>query len=581
MPARPAGDLREELLRLLGRQSKRVSFAVLMAAVTIAILARGDVEDWKWIGWLILVIAVLVIRMVVLPKLPEKAALPLSDRIRIAIALSAAGGIVHALSLAFFPYIDEIDRAIQTVVLIGLSTGAVVTTAGYPPIFLSYLLPVSVPLVVTWFITTRDSVSTEVAVLFGLLICLHAAILASVARDAFRLFRESFDIRSQQTVLNERLQAALQAAESANRAKTRFLASASHDLRQPFQSLILDASNLTSRPLDDGSRKVALRIEAMVHALSELLDKLLHVSKLDAGIIDVKNTPFDVAEIVKAVRDEFSAEARSKRIALLIDVPESMIVYTDPVLLTQLLRNLVSNAVKYTHAGEVRISAHREAEGCRLDVQDTGPGIPPEEQADIFHEYYRGDSSRRRTEGLGLGLTIVDKTRRLLGIPLELESTPGRGTRFSLRIPLARRTAQGQRRRRLQGAGLHGLRILIVDDEEAVRESLRESLETAGCSVAVAAGTDDALEQSRIDAPDILLTDWRLRGDDNGFAVIDALRQELPGLPAILITGDTAPDRLRQADAAGLPLLHKPVRAARLHAAILEALENHRHASDN
>lgn len=574
MPARPAADLLEELLRLLGRQSKRVSVPVLVAAITIAVLARDNVPAWKWAGWTALVTAMLAVRMLVLPRLAEKTGLPVSSRIHVAIALSAANGIVHALSLAFFPYIDDIDRAIQTVVLIGMSTGAVVTTAGYAPIFLCYLLPVNLPLALLWFATSSSGVNAEVSILFGFLILLNAAILASIARDSYRLFRESFEIRSQQAALNEQLQAALEAAEAANRAKTRFLASASHDLRQPFQSLILDASNLTSRPLDSGSHQVALRIEAMVHALSELLDKLLHVSKLEAGIVEVKNISFDVTEIVRAMQDEFTAHASDKGIALVIDVPETMVVESDPILLTQLLRNLVSNAVKYTESGEVHVTAHDEAGECILIVRDTGPGIPLEEQDNIFQEYYRGDSSRRNNEGLGLGLTIVDKTRRLLGIPLAFRSGPGQGTRFELRIPLVARPAAPQHRRRTRAAGLRGLNVLVVDDEGAVRNSLRESLETAGCNVSIASGTEEALAQVQRHAPDLLLTDWRLRGQDTGFAVIDAVRRELPQLPAILITGDTAPDRLRQADAAGLPLLHKPVTAARLQATILEVLGN-------
>jgi signal transduction histidine kinase len=568
-----SSSLEEELLRMLARQARRIPVPVFLAALMIAALASDYLPVWILGAWLSLVVAMLAIRWHVLGRLPARTELSAARRLQLAIALSAINGVIHGLSIGFFPFLPEFERALQSMVMIGLCAGAVGTTVGYMPALLTYLLPTLGPLSVLWAVSPGIAkvgwIENSTAALIALLIVL----LVALGRDAYRLFRESFEIRLQQAELNRQLAAALEQAEAANRAKTRFLASASHDLRQPIHTLSLFGAALSMRPLEESSREIVQQMNTALQILASQLDALLDVSKLDAGVVRVNPAQVELRPFLERIRKEFEPAARSKGLALSLACDAEGVAQTDPMLLERIVRNLVDNAIKYTDAGRVELALARAPGGFVVRVEDSGRGIDAAEQARVFEEFYQtANPERDRTKGLGLGLAIVKRLADLLQLRLEMDSLPGEGTRFRLFLAAAADTAQVGAHAAAPEPASIAAHVLVVDDEEAIRVATKTLLESLGCRATLADGTERAVAAARSARPDVVLADFRLRGEDNGIAAVHAVRALYPDLPAILLSGDIAPDRLREAEAAGIAMLHKPVPADMLKRAIAEAV---------
>jgi len=573
-PLPEQGSVDEELLQLLARQGRRVPYPVGLSAVVIATMASREMSVWVTGSWVLTVFAVLALRWWALGRLPEMREQSLRRRLDWAIALSALNGLVFGASLAFAPYLSDYQRMVQTILLLGLCAGAVATTAGYRPVLLAFLLPVSLANSMAW-ISGGGGVHqvTWVDWVLGGLILGFLVILNGLARDTYRVFAESVLIRLQQVKSNQQLRLALQQAESAMQAKTRFLASASHDLRQPMHTLSLFGAALMRRPLDAVSADIGRSMNLALQSLASQMDALLDISKLDAQVVPVNSQVFAFSPWLARLCQELQPAAQGKGLVLSLDCPPQVFVETDPMLLERVLRNLIDNAIKYTARGSVQVQVLRDGEVWRVTVRDTGCGVAPAEQARIFDEFYQvGNPERDRAKGLGLGLSIVSRLVDLLDLHLGLESVPGEGSSFSLGITAAAATPPA-----LSGAGaadltLPHLHVLVLDDEEPVRQAMQALLSSHGCEVTVAGGTREALVKCLLRRPDIVLTDLRLRGGDDGISAVRSLRGALPGLPAVLISGDTAPERLREAHAAGLVLLHKPVLEEQLLTAIQAAM---------
>jgi signal transduction histidine kinase/CheY-like chemotaxis protein len=560
-PAEHVTSFEEELLQLLARQGSRVPIPVFLAAALIAALAASRLPVWTWASWLLLVALWLVVRWAVLRRLPAMTGLSARRRLSIAVVLSGVNGAIHALSLGFFPYLPELERAILSMVLLGLCAGSVATTAGYMPVFLAYLLTSLVPLCALWAISPGIANPGWVEHSTATLIVLLGAILIALGHDAFRLFRESFDIRMQHAALNIQLESALEQAEAANHAKTRFLAAASHDLRQPIHALSLFAGALSNMvPLDASARKIAEHINEAVLALASEFDALLDLSKLDAGLILANRTTVSVSAILERKYGEFEPIAQAKGLKMVLDFTEDMWIETDLMLLDRVLRNLLENAIKYTDVGRVSIAAFEQAGVCVITVSDSGRGISDHEQTRIFEEFYQIDNPEHdRARGFGLGLAIVKRLVDLLEIRMEMVSVPKQGTRFSLSLPTRPAGPSVPREVYVSPSVAQALQVLVVDDEASIRLAMKVLLETMGCQCMVANGTEEAVAAARAHRPDIAFVDLRLRGEDSGIATVRALRNLYPDVIAILISGDTAPGQLQEAEASGIAMLHKPV----------------------
>ena len=373
-------------------------------------------------------------------------------------------------------------------------------------------------------------------------------------------------------------------AETATLAKSRFLAAASHDLRQPTQALGMFVARLAQLPHDAQTRQLIGHLEASVQALQDLLDGLLDLSRLDANAVQVQRRPFALADGFNLLRAGLTLAATDKGLRLRVR-PSEVWVMSDPTLLHRIVLNLVGNALRYTRKGGVLVACRRSGDGqhVRIEVWDSGIGIAPEHHEAIFKEFYQiGNLERDRSKGLGLGLNIVERTARLLGHRLQMCSRPGQGTRFSIEVPLvpAGSVVLSPREARTFDE-LAGLRVLVIEDDLLAREGLASLLESWGCVVRVAEDLSTALGELKEGwVPDVIVSDYRLRGGENGIDTISAVRTACgQSIPACLLSGDTDPKLMREARAAGLALLHKPVRPAKLRS-LVRGLADHRLQAD-
>jgi two-component system, sensor histidine kinase len=373
------------------------------------------------------------------------------------------------------------------------------------------------------------------------------------------------------------LTAQKQAAETANAAKGRFLSAASHNVRQPMHALGLFVDALKGRAQDGESRHLLECVEACAGSMNGLLNAVLDLSRLEAGVLRPDIRAFALDPILFQVHLALSGHALEKGLSLRV-VPCRLWVQGDASIVETILMNFVSNAIRYTRRGGIVIGCRRRGGQARIEVWDTGIGIQPEDQARVFDEFYQVAGVQRDPDrGLGLGLAVVRGLADLLGARLELHSRPGRGSVFSLSLPRAVPVAdQGAPADPPDGLvhGLEGLGVIVVDDDPRILEAMQVLLADWGCRVLVAGSADEA--RTRVaDAGtpvQVIVSDYRLPGTEDGVAVVASLRALLGrAVPAVLLTGDTEATVLKAVEASGLPLLHKPIEPARLRALLNHA----------
>jgi signal transduction histidine kinase len=373
--------------------------------------------------------------------------------------------------------------------------------------------------------------------------------------------------------------------EQANLAKSRFLAVASHDLRQPLHALGLFVAQLREQSDRADRERIVDRVEDSVTALNELFDGLLDMSKLDAGVLAPKPVAVSVVKVFDRLRSAFSAAAAAKGIRLRI-VDTTAWAGSDPILLERILLNLVSNAVRYTQVGSVLVGCRRRDGALRIEVLDTGWGIPAERLRTIFAEFVRLNPSPSEQGGLGLGLSIVQRLCELLGHQIEVQSTLSKGSRFVVTLP----EAEPQISTRIvtvpadpSVSTLAGVRVVVVDDDPLVLEAMAGLLRKWGCRVSTHASAGDVLEIARKKEtpPNLIICDYALQDYSSGFDLIMRLRDRWSGdVLAFVISGDTTPERLREARDRGFHLLHKPVSPMALRAIMLKLLHARRASAD-
>jgi CheY-like chemotaxis protein/two-component sensor histidine kinase len=365
--------------------------------------------------------------------------------------------------------------------------------------------------------------------------------------------------------------------ELANLAKSRFLAAASHDLRQPLQALGLFVDQLSEHMKTVEGRRLVERIDVAVAAMNELFNALLDISKLDAGVLATNITEFPIAHLLARIESTFAGPAREKGLSFRV-VSSRAWVRSDVILLERVLLNLASNAVRYTASGGVVVGCRPRGEQVHIEVWDSGPGIPEDQRRNIFGEFYRlaGGNSHG---GLGLGLAIVDRLCNLLGHSIELTSTVAKGSHFCVTVPSApaqARFAEPQAPVPIGTEVSNGKLVMVIDDDPLVLDAIGGMLSKWGCQVVTAGSLQAALAAlNEHERPDLIISDYQLGRRDSGIAAIAQLRKAFGApIPSFLISGDTAPERLREARESGHHLLHKPVRPTRLRALVSELLQN-------
>lgn len=561
------------LLYRIGRTGVLIHSLLIGSALY---LFWGSVPPVPLIGWAVIMFAITVWRALwcrrVTDTLPPTAEMPRYQRLYdLNILLTGLWWGVGTY-LLFVPD-DPGRQAVLALLIGGTAAGAVGTLSADFATTLRALVPSLLPLSANFLLRGQD----ETADAIGGLMILFLGALIMVARNFNRTLREALRLRYELAAKSRTLEAdiarreaieaalreANQRAEAAVSAKSRFVARASHDLRQPLHALGLLVATLDHRLTAPEDRDILDRVEQSLDGMSLLFNALLDISRLDAGALQPEIRTVRLDEVLHPIVQEFTLLAEIKGLRLRYR-PTDSIVRTDPALLSAVVRNLLSNAVRYTAEGGLLIGGRIRGGRYRLQVWDTGQGIPEDQHQSIFEDFSRVPGTPNDPNHFGLGLSIVRRIAGLLDHPLGLRSRPGRGTVFSLDVPLA---ATGQSPSALQTEhglaprSLTGLRLLVIDDDEDGRNAMRLLLTGWGATVDCVAGRAQAEAAVRAAPPHAIIADLDLAEGDSGRAVIAHLRAHLGRpVPAMLITGDSAAQ-----PQPGDPLfLHKPVAPGRL-----------------
>ncbi len=580
--------VRAENLRTLFQQ-----VPTSLAGATIATLYRVAIawpfHDWRKVGlWLALQLASQVYRLWLIheqqriPADDDGSSLEREAR-NYTIYMMISGLIWGSAAFFFMDASQPVTVALTLCGLYGISGGSVPGNA-YNPVGLWVFIGSIFGLVMLRMLTLGH----YGYIILGLASLGFAGILLMFSRVQHRALNEGFAIRFE----NRRLLAVLDVekldaeagrakAEKVNLAKSQFLAAASHDLRQPLHALSLFSGSLQSLGLDQKAKDIAARIQSDVTSLENRFNGLLDISRLEAGMVQRNRKSVACQDIFDRLASDFDPIAEKQGLDLRF-AETALWIDTDAALVEQICIKLVTNALRYTHKGGILVAARRRDGFVSIEVSDTGVGIALADQARIFDEGVQiGNPQGDRSKGLGLGLAIAQRLAVILDSHIELKSAEGQGSRFAFRLP---RAAPAQATTAAAPPDLsQGKRLLLVEDDAMLRESTRLLLVQWGVDVALA---PDLITCERLvaeeDEFDICLVDYRLPGSGNGLDVIARL-SALPRAPKAfcLVTGNMGPEVLAAAEAAAVPILHKPVHPARLRALLnhLLTIGEHRQSS--
>jgi len=562
--------LMRERARLVARNVQAAAWSyVLVVVLLVASMSRTAAFD-SMLVWGAVAVAVALLVERVMRRLPER---EIEARRQGHVLMLCTGTLGLVSGLVAIPLaLSGSEGAIlfAAVVLAGVCAGELAYMGSFYPAFMAFVVPQVLPLIGLFFWLGEPGyfVALGWAALFYIgCLGLFGLFAQDVILQGIRLRFENLALIDRLQRESEALAHAREVAEEANRAKSRFLAAASHDLRQPLHALGLFLETLSHAALPPRETDIVGHARSASGAAHQMLNTLLDFSRLDAGVIPVQPRAFALDSLLAKLRHEFEPLAQAKGLRYRAP-PTRLTASADPALVELIARNLIANAIRYTDYGGLLVGARLRGGCVLLEVWDTVMGIAPEHHAEIFREFQQlGNPERDRRKGLGLGLAIVEGLCNTMGTHVELRSEVGRGSMFRLTLPCGER---GQLEPvpvvvPATPARLQGARVLMVDYDATVRLAVCELLADWGCACVAVDTLDEAQVAAQQGAPDLLIVDYRLRGEQTGAHVISALRQVFGrDLPAIIVTGDTAPTRLREAQAVDAVLLHKPLQAQAL-----------------
>ncbi|MCK5335383.1 MAG: hybrid sensor histidine kinase/response regulator [Gammaproteobacteria bacterium] len=489
------------------------------------------------------------------------------------IMLFPAGGVLLGLgwgSTSLWPNVmtDLNSMVFLVLVVLGVAAAGIAILAPYLRSFYALALLIILPFAFQVF--QHD---TKLHHYLGIMLLIYLFIILMSGHHMKRAVLTSINLRLENLDLvddlvekNSQTEQAREIAVQADLSKSKFLAAASHDLRQPLHALGLFVDALESRIQYPEVRSIVENIRISTDALSDLLNALLDISKLDAGVLEPKTSDFQLRPLLHRIQTEFTEPALEKSLQLEV-IDCDFIIHTDPSMLERILLNLVSNALRYTREGSIKLDCHKQDEQIIIEVHDTGIGINEDNIENIFEEFYQIENPERdRRKGLGLGLAIVKRLADLINCPLSVSSVPDKGSVFSISVPHIASATQINTSENIFVNDLKDTRVLIIDDEAIIRLGMRKVLEQWHCKVEEAESIEQALDKINNNYEfDIILTDYRLRKNQTGTEAIEKIHSSSgKNIPAIILTGDTDPQRLREAKDSGYKLLHKPVSSAKL-----------------
>jgi two-component system, sensor histidine kinase len=512
---------------------------------------------------------------------------------RWALGSTAAGALWGIAAVVMFPAAPAY-QALLIVCVFGVLLGGLNLTAVYKPAFYGFALLALVPAIVRVALEPGPvhlSTAVVMTIVLGFVLAFGHH-LNDVLTQSLAMRYENLELIADLKTETGAAESARAAAESANRAKSQFLAAASHDLRQPLHALGLFAAALTTRTREAELRPLVASINASVDALEGLFGQLLDLSRLDAGATRPERGIVPIAPLLARIAADFAAQADARGIELTV-VRSRLAVDSDPLLLERILRNFLANAIRYTDKGRIVVGARRREDAVRIDVVDTGPGIAAGDRGRIFDEFVQLAGTPRNHaggRGMGLGLAIVRRLATLLDHPLEVASTPGRGARFSVTCPRALASPRPAARLRSPSNAVAtamtapevpfaGRQIVVIDDDAAIVAAMRALFEAWGAMVAggedVGAACSALVASCPGESPraDLIVADLRLADGVSGIDAVARVRGWIgTAVPALIVSGDTAPAARDEAAAAGITLLAKPLVADELMAAAARAL---------
>ena len=565
-----------EQVRVLYVEGQRLILTGVAAALILVWVLWDHVPHGVLLAWLAVFAGYSVVRAAMARAYRRRAANDMDHRAwltRVQLAL-AAGGSIWAAACFLFYVPDRIEYQLFLVtMLLGAVVSGLVTLAVYLPAYLAFVTPFVAATAIRY---GQEGDPLHWGIALAAIVTLFLFI--NFARYIQNAFVESLRLRMTLAQRNSELAERNREVERANLAKSRFLAVASHDLRQPLHALNLFAAQLRDQTDPTERARLVARIDAAIDSMNELFNALLDISKLDAGVLAPDISDFPVGHLLDRIETTFAAAAREKGLRLSV-VASRAWVRSDAILLERILLNLVSNAIRYTSRGGIVVGCRRRGDRVRLEVWDSGIGLAEDQYRNVFREFYQvGAPAPGRSAGLGLGLSIVDGLCRLLDHPIDLASRPGAGSRFAVSVPGASARQAPVEAAVTFDAIANPARdklIVVVDDDALVLDGMRGLLQGWGCRV-VAAGSDDAalagLAAHR-GHPNLIISDYLLANGKTGVDVIERMRGVFAApIPAFLISGDTTSERMRDADARGLPLLHKPVNPMALRSMVNQLL---------
>jgi signal transduction histidine kinase len=557
--------LGQVLLQHFGAYRRSLAVATAFAILAIWLL-RNVLPHAFLAAWAVAFIAINALRFAIAKWFGRVDPEAQSQWSLVAIVSHALGGgtwgILGAGSIMLRPELPEYTLIFFFIFAI-FATFQVANPTRYPPAYYTWVATAMGPTLLAALLQNSD-IYRSVAALGAIFVFT----ITLVGRHSHKIMMDAVAKQMERTRLLESLIAQKDKLDEANRAKTRFLAAASHDLRQPMQAVVLLVESLQERVTSPENRRIVESIRTSVISMSALLNAILDVSKFDAGTVKVERSHFPVAQVLDRLRNSFTYPATQKYLGLRVRRCDA-VVETDAILLYRILTNLCNNALQYTQEGGVLVGCRRRKDGLAIEVWDTGVGIPEDKYQEIFREFHQlANPQRDRGQGLGLGLAIVERTAQLLDHRIEVRSRVGKGSVFSIVVPYGDPYLVSQRETAASADALDGCTVLVIEDETEIRAAMVILLEGWRCKVlAASSGTEaDALLLRDDDAPDVILADYRLPGPENGIQIMRRLRRRFPGTGGILITGDIGPEVLREAEEARYQILHKPLRPARLRA---------------
>lgn len=570
--------IESEQIRLFYKASVRTPYALMLLLAVLAWFMSENIPvQWPFL-WAVAVAALyinrgMVTRRALARNLDDDS---LRRHCRFVYGLTILGAAVAGLGiLAFFGRLPPERQAIITMLCIGWISAAVGISSVYPRFFTGYVAAFGGSLLAAWIFFGYDHRWTIALLLSFLFLYLWRA-----AKEIGDKAVESIRIRFERIELLKQLEARQRETEEASEAKSRFMAAASHDLRQPLMSLNLLYGSLLRAPTHEAAMSIARKLNAPVLALEAILDSLVEISKLDAGAVSPHKDLVEVERFGVDIQEEFAPRAMEAGIGWKVSASPGLAVF-DAHLAARLLRNLVDNAFKFTEAGRVGVTLRSAGGNLSMVVEDTGCGISPAYRDRIFDEYFQVDNpTRSRARGMGLGLAIVRRLVHLLGGTIRVDSEIGAGTVFTVDLPLGE-PADFQASLLLpesddrHDASIRPLQVLFVEDESSVQDAIATWAEVAHAHALYASDASEALRIAAEigDAIDIVVSDYRLPGPLNGLELIAALREVRKDMAAILLTGDASSVLAGQARAAGVSFMTKPVSIDRLEAEIQRTLE--------